>query len=112
MKLNELNQQVASLQEENEKVQSLTMAASNESCHESGQEVQSSIEYQLEDHSSQPPLLQKELKELESELLVVRSTLEDERKKHEEKLKELEQQSSINQVKLHGYNLHTYVVHM
>ena len=89
-KINELNQQVAHLQEENEKFQSLTTGAANKPSHGSDEEYHSSVEYQ--GRIDQPEQLQKRLKELESELESTRSTLEAERKRHEEKLKELKEE--------------------
>ena len=104
MKINELNQQVAHLQEQNQKLQLLTAGVSHESYHDSNQEFQLSVEHQFQGHSDQPALLQEKVKALELELQVLRSTLENERKKYEEKLSELEQQLSISlsQVKQHG----------
>ena len=97
-----MNQQVVHLQEENEKLQSLTTSTSYESCHD--QEVHSSVEHKLQGHSDQSALLQKKVKTLESELQVIKLTLEDERRQYKEKVLELEQQSSISlsQVKQHG----------
>ena len=96
-KIDELNQQVAHLQEENEKFQSLTTGAGNKPSHESDQEFHSSVEQQ--GHIDQPAQLQKRLKELESELESTRSTLEAERKKYEELKEEALHQQSTSQVK-------------
>ena len=93
-KITDLTQQVTNLQEENEKLHSLT---ANKSCHESEEEFHSSVEYKTQGHFDQ---LQKKVRELESELDSTRSTLEEERKKHEEKLKELaSHQQPATQVK-------------
>ena len=86
-KIDELNQQVAHLQEENIKFQSLTTGATNKPSHENDQVFHSSVEQQ--GHIDQSAQLQKRLKELESELESTRSTLEAERKRHEEKMEEL-----------------------
>ena len=104
MKINELNQQVAHLQEQNQKLQLLTAGVSHESYHDSDQDFRLSVEHQFQGHSDQPALLQEKVKTLELELQVLKSTLEDEKKKYEEKLSELEQQLSISlsQVKQHG----------
>ena len=104
MRINDLTQQVVHLQEENEKLQSLTTSASYELCHDGDQEVHSSVEHQLQGHSDQSALLQKKVEASESELQVVKLTLEDERRQYKEKMLELEQQSSVSlsQVKQYG----------
>ena len=111
-KINELNQQVTHLQDENEKLHSLTTGAAKKPSHESDEEFRSSVEYQKD--VDQPVQLLKKLRELESELESTKSTLEDERKKHKEKLKELKAQAShqqsTNQVKLHASLV--YIIHM
>ena len=96
-KINELNQQVAHLQEENVKFQSLTTEAAHKPSHESDQEFHSSVEQQ--GHIDQPAQFQKRLKELESELESTRSTLEAERKKYEELKEQALHQQSTTQVK-------------
>ena len=101
-KIDELTQQVTDLQEENEKFHSLTAGTPD---NESDQECHSSVQFQHQGHIDQLKQLQKKVNELELELESTRSTLENERKKYEEKLKELEaeasHQQSTDQVKLH-----------
>ena len=103
MKIDELNQQVVQLQDENEKLQSLTTGTLHEPCHDSNQEFHLSVEHQLQGHSDQS-LLREKVKMLESELQEVKSTLEAERRNYEEKLSELDQQlsTSLSQVKQHN----------
>ena len=104
MKIDELNQQVVQLQDENEKLQSLTTGTLHESCHDSNQEFHLSVEHQLQGHNDQYALLQEKVKMLESELQEVKSTLEAERRNYEEKPSELDQQlsTSLSQVKQHN----------
>ena len=104
MTINDLNQQVAHLQEENEKLQALTTSASYKSCHDGDQGVHLSVKHQLQGHSDQSALLQKQVKTLESELQVIKLTLEDERRQYKEKLLELEEQLSISLSQVKQYD--------
>ena len=106
MKINELNQQVVQLQDENEKLQSLTTGTLHESCHDSDQEFHLSVEHQLQGHNDQSALLQEKVEKLKSELQEVKLTLEDERRTHKGKVLELDLQlsTSSNQVKQHTIN--------
>ena len=94
------------LQDEREKLQSLTTGILHEPCHDSNQKFHSSVEHQLQSHSDQSALLQERVKVLESELQEVKSTLKAERRNYEEKLSELDQQlsTSLSQVKQHKLN--------
>jgi len=102
MEIDKLNQQIVELQRECEAVRSSTTGVSSEPTHEANEELLSSVEYQPQIQGNQPTAFHAKLKELESQLESTKLTMEDEREKHKEKVKQLEteilHQQSVNQV--------------